>query len=126
LSKGISRSGSVKTNEKNYLKVRSILVTLKEEFGLPVDSHAEDCAQAVPNSSSILAIGDFKVFNNFEFIIPCWQIGVTDYRKVQELASEVSKHFQSFGLEASVMLGKEADLEEGIERKATPIPAIAD
>jgi hypothetical protein len=88
--------------ESSYSLVRSVLITLKSEFGLPVDFHSEEVAAAVQNTSAgILVIDKVKVYKDLRFKVCAWQINCGSSDKLRELSKEVAAHLKQVGLEVS-------------------------
>ena len=88
--------------ESSYSLVRSILMTLSSDFGLPVSFSSEEVVSVVSNTSSnILVIDNVKVYNDLRFLVRAWRINCGSSDKLRELSKEVAAHLKQVGLEVS-------------------------
>jgi hypothetical protein len=92
---------NVIATESSYLLVRSVMATLKSDFGLPVYFHSEDTAKLLrhTSSSNVLVMNSVEVHNEFKFQIVAWEINCGSAQKIKELAAEVEQHLRQVGLE---------------------------
>lgn len=100
----------VKTNEQHYQTVKNVLMTLKTDFGLPVECLAENLAESIVTmklpSSNVLVLNGVKVHKNLDFLIAAWEIGIRSTAEIQELADEIAQHLKPFDLSVSIMSRK--------------------
>ena len=92
----------VVATESSYPLVRSVMLTLKSDFGLPVFFHSESMARSLKSHSqyspNVLVLNTVEVYNEFKFQIVAWRINCGG-DKTKELAEEVAQHLRQVGLD---------------------------